>query len=153
MHNLPLVRVHHRRHDDTQDVHRALRDGHQLLTSACTTVVLSSVQRDAPRPVHGSRETGTAVACGGEQLQQLQPPLCDGSVHKDEFLGRQGTYLCVYPRSRLGKRRTQTSYELFAENGTSVGTYGDHIKVPAGSCPYHALLQGFLDIMLSGSPM
>jgi hypothetical protein len=34
------------------------------------------------------QEKWTAVASGGEQLQQLsQPPLCDGSAHEDEFLG------------------------------------------------------------------
>jgi len=85
----PLIRVHHRRHDGTQEVRHTLRDGHQPLISAGTTAVLKSVERDAPRPVRGVRETRKAVASGGKQLQQLnQPPLCDGSAHKDEFLGR-----------------------------------------------------------------
>ena len=40
----------------------------QPLKSAGTTAVLKNVQRDAPRPVRGSRETWKVVACGGEQL-------------------------------------------------------------------------------------
>jgi hypothetical protein len=35
-----------------------------------------------------------------------------------------GANLCVYPRSRLRECRTQTTYELFAANGTIVHTYG-----------------------------
>ena len=47
------------------------------------------MQRDAPRPVHGSREIWKAVASGSEQLQRLrQLPLCDGSAQEDEVLGR-----------------------------------------------------------------
>jgi hypothetical protein len=93
----PLAHVHHRRHDGTKDVRHSLRDGHQPLTSAGNTAVLKSLQRHAPRPVRGSRETRKAVAGGGEQLQQLsQPTLFDGSVHKDEFLGRhQQRSLCL----------------------------------------------------------
>jgi hypothetical protein len=52
----------------------------------------------------GSRKTRTAVASGGEQLQQItQPPLCDSSVHKDELLGRhRRRSLCLppFPSSR-----------------------------------------------------
>jgi len=119
-----LVRVHHRRHDDTQDVRHDLRDVHQLLTSAASKAVLKSVQRDAPRPVRGTRETRKAVASGGEQLQQLnQPPLCDGSSHEDSFLVDTGGDLCVYRRSRLRERRAQSSYELFGTIGTTVHTY------------------------------
>jgi hypothetical protein len=79
-----------RRHDSTQDIRHTLRDSHKPLTSAGTATILKSVQRDAPCPVRGSRETWTAaVASGAQQLQQLsQPPLCDGSAHKDKFLGR-----------------------------------------------------------------
>ena len=40
------------------------------------------------------------------------------------FLVDTGADLCVYHRSRLRERRTQTSYELFAANGTIVNTYG-----------------------------
>jgi len=32
--------------------------------------------------------------------------------------------LCVSPHSRLRERRTRTSYELFAANGTTVHTHG-----------------------------
>jgi hypothetical protein len=59
------------------------------LTSVGITAVLKSVQRGAPRPVCGRRETRKAVASGVEQLQQLsQPPVCDGSAYKGELLGR-----------------------------------------------------------------
>ena len=71
---------------------------------AGNTAVLKSMERDAPRPVCGSRETWKAVARGGEQLQQLsQPPLCDGSAHKDELLGRhrhRSLRLTPFPSSR-----------------------------------------------------
>jgi hypothetical protein len=40
------------------------------------------------------------------------------------FLVDTGADLCAYPRSRLQERRTQTCYELFAANGTTVPTYG-----------------------------
>jgi len=40
------------------------------------------------------------------------------------FLVDAGADLCVYPRSRLRERRTQTSYEMFAANGTTVHTSG-----------------------------
>jgi hypothetical protein len=43
---------------------------------------------------------------------------------KTSFLVDTGVDLCVYPRSRLRERLTQTSYELFAANGTIVRTYG-----------------------------
>jgi hypothetical protein len=42
---------------------------------------------------------------------------------KISFLVDTGADLCVCPRSRLRERRTQTSYELFAANGTTVHTY------------------------------
>ena len=85
----PLVCIHHRRHDSTRDVRHALWDGHQPLTSAGTIAILKSVQSDAQCPVCGSTETWKAVTSGSEQLQQLnQLPLCDGSAHEDEFLGR-----------------------------------------------------------------
>jgi hypothetical protein len=43
---------------------------------------------------------------------------------KVTFLVDTGADLCVYPRSRRRERRTQTSYELFAANGTTVCIYG-----------------------------
>jgi hypothetical protein len=43
---------------------------------------------------------------------------------KMSFLVDTSADLCVYPRSHLRERRTQTSYELFAANGTIVHTYG-----------------------------
>jgi len=84
----------------------ALRDGYQLLTYAGNTPVWKCVQRDAPRPVRGSRETWTAVVSGGDQLQQLSQPLYVMDQHtKISFL----VDLCVYPRFRLREHRTQTS--------------------------------------------
>ena len=77
----PLVCVRLRRHDGTQEARHTMTDGHQALTSADTTAGLKSVLRDAPRPARSSRQTGTAVASGGEQPQKLsQPLLCDGSA-------------------------------------------------------------------------
>jgi len=99
----PLVRVHHRRHDDSLDVRHALQDGHQALTSAGTTA-LKSVQSYALRPIRDSREREKAVASGGEQLQQLnQPTLCYGSAHLIEFLcrhRRQSLRLSPFSSSR-----------------------------------------------------
>ena len=43
---------------------------------------------------------------------------------KLSFLVDTGANFCVYPRSRLRERQTQTSYKLFAANGTTVHTYG-----------------------------
>jgi hypothetical protein len=43
---------------------------------------------------------------------------------KMSFLVDTGAELCVYPRSQLCKCWTQTSYELFTGNGTTVHTYG-----------------------------
>jgi hypothetical protein len=43
---------------------------------------------------------------------------------KISFLVDTGADLCFYPRSRLRERQTQTSYESFAANGTTVHTYG-----------------------------
>jgi hypothetical protein len=43
---------------------------------------------------------------------------------KMRFLADTGADLCVYPCSRLRERRTRSSYELFAANGTTVHTYG-----------------------------
>jgi len=43
---------------------------------------------------------------------------------KMSFLVDTGADLCIYPRSRLRERRTKTSYELFAANGSTVHTYG-----------------------------
>jgi len=95
------------------------------LKSAGSTAVLNGVQRDAPRPVCGSREIWMAVASGGEQLQQLsQPPLCYGSVHKDKRFGRHWRRFLRLPRSRLRERRTQTSYEFLEANSIIVHTYG-----------------------------
>ena len=77
--------------------------------SAGNTTVLKSAQRDAPRPVCGSRETWTAVASGGERLQQLsQPPQCNRSAHKDKLLGRyrrRSLRLPPFPTSRTRGRR------------------------------------------------
>jgi hypothetical protein len=42
---------------------------------------------------------------------------------KTRFLVDTSADLCVYPRSRLGERRTHSSYDLFAANGTAVRTY------------------------------
>jgi hypothetical protein len=39
------------------------------------------------------------------------------------FLVDSGAYLCVYTRSCLRERRTQTSYELLTANGIIVHTY------------------------------
>jgi hypothetical protein len=86
--------------------------------------VLKSAQRDALRPVRSSRETWTAVARGGEQLlQRSQPPLCDGSAHRDKLFGRYRRRSLRLPPFRLRERRTQTSYELFTSNDTIVRTY------------------------------
>ena len=43
---------------------------------------------------------------------------------KISFLVDTGADLCVYPRSHLRERRTLTSYELFAANGSTVHTDG-----------------------------
>ena len=43
---------------------------------------------------------------------------------KTSFLVDTGADLRVYPRSCLRERRTHSSYELFAANGTNVRTYG-----------------------------
>jgi hypothetical protein len=43
---------------------------------------------------------------------------------KTSFLVDTGADLCVYPRYRLGERRTHSTYELFAAKGTAVRTYG-----------------------------
>jgi len=43
---------------------------------------------------------------------------------KMSFLVDTGAELCIYHRSRLRERRAQTSYEMFAANGTTVPTYG-----------------------------
>ena len=68
---------------------RLSRSAGRSPASDITTAVLKSVLRNAPRPACGSRETGTAVASGGEQLQQLsQPPLCDESADEDKLPGR-----------------------------------------------------------------
>jgi hypothetical protein len=40
------------------------------------------------------------------------------------FLVDTGADLCFYARSHLRERRTQTTYELFAANGTTVHTLG-----------------------------
>jgi hypothetical protein len=77
------------------------------------------------RALRGSRKIWTAVASGDEQMQQLrQPTLCDGSAHEYDFFGRHRRRSLRLPRSRLRERRTQTSYELFAANGTIAHTYG-----------------------------
>jgi len=43
---------------------------------------------------------------------------------KMSFLVDTSADLCVYPCSRLQERQMQTTYELFAANGTTVHTYG-----------------------------
>jgi hypothetical protein len=51
--------------------------------------------------------------------------LCVMELHTQiNFLVDSGAGICVYPRSRLRERRTQTSYELLAANGVVVHTYG-----------------------------
>lgn len=43
---------------------------------------------------------------------------------KLQFLVDTGSDLCVFPRPALRERRTKTSYQLCAANGTSIETYG-----------------------------
>ena len=118
---MPLVRVHHRRHDGMQDICHALQDSHQSLTTAGTTTVLKSVQRAALWPLCGSRETWMAVASGSEQLNNSASCLFGMDQYtKISFLVDTGTNLCVYPHSHLPECWTQTSYELFAANGTTI---------------------------------
>ena len=105
-------------------VRQALRDGHQPLTSAGTTAVLKSAQRDAPHPVRGSRETWQAVASGGKKCSPASRLYMTDQHTKISFLVDTIADLCVSPRSRLRERRTRTSYELFAANGTTVHTHG-----------------------------
>jgi len=74
------------------------------------------------------------VAAGKRGKQSLVAASnCDNSasrlyvtdrLSKFTFLVDTGSDHCVYPRSRLRERRTRTSYELFAANGTIVHSYG-----------------------------
>lgn len=43
---------------------------------------------------------------------------------KVQFLVDTGSDLCVFPRSALNERRTRTTYQLYAANGTPIATYG-----------------------------
>lgn len=43
---------------------------------------------------------------------------------KTQFLVDTGSDLCVFPRSALRDRRTQSDYKLCAANGSSITTYG-----------------------------
>jgi hypothetical protein len=136
-----------------QDVYRALWDGHQPLTSACTTVVLNSVQRDALHLYVAAGKWGRQSLVAASNCNNSNCLCVMDQYINMSFLVDTGTDLCIYPHSCLGERLTQTSYELFAESGASVGTYGGHIKVLAGSFRYHTLLQDFPDIIMSGLPM
>jgi len=66
-----------------------------------------------------------AVVSGGEQLNNSASCLYGMDQYtKISFLVDTGADLCVYPHSHLPECQTQTSYELFAANGTTVHTYG-----------------------------
>ncbi|GBP13390.1 hypothetical protein EVAR_81818_1 [Eumeta japonica] len=41
-----------------------------------------------------------------------------------QFLVDTGSELCVFPRSAVQQRRTRTTYQLSAANGTTINTYG-----------------------------
>ncbi|GBP56653.1 hypothetical protein EVAR_12331_1 [Eumeta japonica] len=43
---------------------------------------------------------------------------------KMQFLVDTGSELCVFPRSAVQQRRTRTTYQLSAANGTTINTYG-----------------------------
>lgn len=43
---------------------------------------------------------------------------------KTQFLVDTGSDLCVFPKSQLRERRTPTSYQLTAANGTTIDTFG-----------------------------
>lgn len=52
---------------------------------------------------------------------------------KIQFLVDTGSDLCVFPRSSVKQRRSRTTYELFAANGTPIATYGyAHLDLDLG---------------------
>jgi hypothetical protein len=65
-----------------------------------------------------------AVTSGGEQLNNSASHLYGTDQYtKISFLVDTSADLCVYLHSHLPECQTQTSYELFAANGTTVHTY------------------------------
>ena len=69
---------------------------------------------------HGRQSLAAASNCNNSNSHLY----VTDRLTKMSFLVDTGADLCVYPRFRLRERRTQTSYELFAANGTTVHTYG-----------------------------
>jgi len=51
-------------------------------------------------------------------------PYVTNRLTKMSFLVETGNDFCIYPHSHLRERPTQTSYELFTANGTTVHIYG-----------------------------
>lgn len=52
---------------------------------------------------------------------------------KMRFLVDTGSDLCVFPRTSLRERRTPTSYQLYAANGSTIATYGfAHLELNLG---------------------
>jgi hypothetical protein len=71
----------------------------------------------------GKRGRQSLVAASNCNNSASRPYVTD-RLTKISYLVDTGADLCVYPRSRLRERRTRTSYELLAANGTIVHTYG-----------------------------
>ena len=44
--------------------------------------------------------------------------------HRNQFLVDTGADVCVFPRSPLPGRRKKTAYEFFAENESTIATFG-----------------------------
>ena len=108
----PLVRFHHCRHDGTQEVRHALRESHQPLTSAGTTAVLKSAQRDAPRLYVAAGKHGRQSLAAASNFNNSASSLfVTDRLTKMSFLFDTAADLCVYPRPRLRERRTQSNYE------------------------------------------
>ena len=72
---------------------------------------------------NGSRETGPAVCKGG---RRRRPGIPSSSRQENEdFLPcRHRRRHSVYPRSKIHGHVNKNAYELFADNGTLIATYG-----------------------------
>ncbi|GBP52226.1 Retrovirus-related Pol polyprotein from transposon 297 [Eumeta japonica] len=71
------------------------------------------------------RKTHRAVANGDRRLpQRTWSPVCNRPLHQNAIPRRHRKRALRFPRSAVQQRRTRTTYQLSAANGTTINTYG-----------------------------